>query len=156
MKGTILTSVLCCAALSVSTAATADEFQACGLLKTAPRIVAVQAANCAPIAAAFAAGKTHVDPVTNEGTRAAGIAIAAPLRGSEVIAALRRHQGIVLTADERAMEAQHHRLASAGLQVEITTAATFAALDAYQAELSGTSLLPVCGTGLKGDLSARS
>ena len=132
-----------------------DELAAAGLLKSTPRIVAVQAARCAPIAAAFAAGRDTVEPTRNLGTAAEGIAIARPLRGPAILAALRRYHGCVLTADEDELFAQHAQLAAAGFHVEITTAATFAAFDAHRTALTGSCVLPICGAGLKSGRKAR-
>lgn len=126
-----------------------SELRAAGLLQSTPRIVAVQAARCAPIATAFDAGRDTVEPTQNLGTAAEGIAIARPLRGVEILAALRAHQGCVLTADEAEIRARHAQLAAAGFHVEITTAATFAAFDAHRQALAGTTVLPICGAGIK-------
>jgi threonine synthase len=125
------------------------ELHAAGLLSDRPRIVAVQADQCAPIAAAFAAGREAVEPVRNLGTAAEGIAIAHPARGAEILAVLRAFDGCVLTAAENAIHDQHERLAAAGLHVEFTTAATFAAFAAHRDKLPGTSVLPICGAGIK-------
>lgn len=112
-----------------------------------PRIVAVQAAACAPVAKAFVAGALDVAPVRNEGTIAEGIAIAAPVRGREILAAVRATDGSVVTvADEEVLEAQAE-LATQGLYVEPTAAAPAAAV--RQLDSGSSVLLPLSGAGAK-------
>jgi len=63
-------------------------------------IIAVQAARCAPIAEAFAAHRDRVFPVIDQGTIAAGIAIAEPARGDEILAAVRATGGSFVTVTD--------------------------------------------------------
>ena len=124
-----------------------DELLRLGLIDQRPRIVAVQAAACAPLAAAFAAGADAAAPVTNTGTAADGIAIAAPPRARQVLAAVRRSGGSFVTVDEGQIAAAHAWLAGKGWPVEPTAAATVAGWRAVAAEreLDGTTVLPLCG-----------
>ena len=92
------------------------------------RIVAVQAAKCAPVAAAFARGSTHVDAVVDEGTIAAGIAIGAPVRGDEILEVVRASGGDVVTVTDDELLAARDELAVLGFEVEPTAAAPAAAL----------------------------
>ena len=125
------------------------ELAAAGHLERRPRLVAVQAERCAPIAAAFSIGKTDVTPIANEGTAAEGIAIAAPRRGAEILAAIRELDGYVLCASEESIRSEHQRLAKLGIHMELTSAATFAAFAAQREEFTATTVLPVCGAGVK-------
>jgi threonine synthase len=111
------------------------------------RLMAVQAAACAPIASAFAAGAGAVAPVTNEGTVAEGIAIAAPVRGAEVLAAVRATNGSVVTVTDDEVLAAQSALAAQGLFVEPTAAAPAAAVAYVEADASVA--IPLSGAGLK-------
>lgn len=91
-------------------------------------LVVVQAETCAPLARAFRAGDDHVIPVANEGTAAVGIAIAAPPRGDEILAAVRASGGSVITVNEDAIAAAAVVLARHGFDVEPTAAVPAAAL----------------------------
>ena len=91
-------------------------------------IIAVQAARCAPVAEAFAAGQEHVAPVIDQGTIAAGIAIAAPVRGDEVLAAVRATGGWFVTVTDEEISVAATQLAAEGFLVEPTGAAPAAAL----------------------------
>jgi threonine synthase len=92
------------------------------------RIVAVQAAACAPIAEAFAAGRDEVAPIRAGRTVADGIAIAAPARGTEVLRAVRASGGRVLRVGEDEIDAARRALAAQGEDVEPTAAVASAAV----------------------------
>ena len=97
-------------------------------LDTSSRIVAVQAEACAPIATAFSSSAQHVEPVVNQGTIAAGIAIAAPVRGDEILEAVRATGGTCVTVSDDDLRAAVEALRGHGFDVEPTAAAPFAAL----------------------------
>ena len=125
------------------------ELVGAGLVASAPRIVAVQAAGCAPLAAAWAAGAADVAPVATAPTVAEGIAIAAPPRGAAVLAAVRASGGTVVTVDDPAIAAARDRLARTGFSVEPTAAATWAGLGQARPDPGELVLAPLCGAGLK-------
>ncbi len=113
------------------------------------RIFAVQAANCAPIAAAFAAGEDDVSPYSGQPTAADGIAIAQPKRAAEVLAAIRASGGNVVVVEETTILPMQEKMQRAGWDVEPTTAATFAALELHGGAWQGQTLIPICGSGIK-------
>jgi threonine synthase len=113
------------------------------------RIVAVQAERCAPIARAYAADTANVAPVTNEGTAAEGIAIAAPARGAEVLAAVRATAGRVVTVTDDEAAAVGDELARQGLFVEPTAAAAAAGVLRLSDDEAVDAAVPLCGAGLK-------
>ena len=124
-----------------------------GLITKMPKILGVQAENCAPIFRALINGKEVVDPVKNFGTKAEGIAIADPKRGKQILEAIRKTNGYIITAkEEKILEAQK-LLAKKGLYVEVTTAATLAAYLEYikqNKEIANQDvIIPLCGAGLK-------
>jgi len=134
------------------------EFLELGLIDRYPKVVAVQAEGCAPIQQAHAIGASNVRAVTNQGTAAEGIAIAAPLRGNQILAALRELQAEIILAPESGLAAAKEQLARRGFFVETTTAATWAAYCAWNQSMRASStlpascrvVLPLCGAGLKG------
>ncbi|MET8753600.1 threonine synthase [Streptomyces sp. NPDC004667] len=123
----------------------------------APALIAVQAQAVSPLAAAFAAGAEDAEPVAQLPTLAEGIAIPAPPRARQILAAVRKSGGTFLTVpDDRLREAQRD-LARRGLFVEPTAAACWAAVgpDAPGDPLQGrTAVLPLCGAGAKTGLAA--
>jgi threonine synthase len=125
------------------------ELAAAGLVAAPCRIVAVQAAGCAPVAAAWAAGAGQVAPITGSPTVAEGIAIAAPPRGAAILAAVRASGGSVITVDDGATADARRHLAATGFFVEPTAAATWAGLEQARADAGEVLLAPLCGAGLK-------
>jgi threonine synthase len=131
------------------------ELLAAGLIDRLPRIVAVQAAGCAPLAAAMRSGAAAPGEVSGSGTVAEGIAIARPARGAQILAAVRDTGGDIVTVTDDQTRAACAELARSGLYVEPTSGVCWAAL---QAGLAGPLpepgpvphvVVPLCGTGLK-------
>ncbi|MFC6087259.1 pyridoxal-phosphate dependent enzyme [Sphaerisporangium aureirubrum] len=125
-----------------------------GLVDRIPRIVAVQAERCAPVAAAYASGATEVPPIRPGPTAAEGIAIAAPARGPRMLEIVRETGGMVITVSEDEIAAAHATLAARGLWVEPTGAVAYAAA---RRPMPGTApgeivVAPLCGSGLKASL----
>ncbi|HEY7127712.1 MAG TPA: pyridoxal-phosphate dependent enzyme [Ktedonobacterales bacterium] len=131
-----------------------------GLIERLPRMLAVQAEGCAPLARAFAAGERDAAPVVNIGTEAEGIAIAAPARHREILAAVRDTNGLILTVSDAAIEAARHDLARQGFYVEPTAAAPYAGLVEYvNGSMSGQLPIPheplFAGNPLRGEGTER-
>lgn len=117
---------------------------AAGRIPKAPRVVAVQAANCAPLAAAWRAGSAEPVAVAAEPTIAEGIAIAAPARGAEILAAVDEFA----TVTEEQLLAGRAELARKGWYVEDTAAVCWAAARAADGAW-GETVVPLSGAGLK-------
>jgi threonine synthase len=126
------------------------ELVRAGHLPRMPRLVAVQAEACAPIAAAFRAGDDEVRPVTGRPTVAEGIAVAAPARGTQCLDAVRSSGGIVVTVTEGDIAVARAELAAQGLYVEPTAAAVVAGVTAAGLGSGDRGVvLPLCGAGIK-------
>jgi len=117
------------------------ELLTTGLIAKMPRILAVQASNCAPLARAFREGATVAQPVVNEGTVAEGIAIAAPARSQQILAAVRETGGTIITVAETEIGEARGRLARQGLYVEPTAAVAYAGLLSYLRQPDDGSLV---------------
>ncbi|WP_422477291.1 pyridoxal-phosphate dependent enzyme [Pleomorphochaeta sp. DL1XJH-081] len=129
------------------------EFRQWGIIETYPKVVAVQAANCAPLAAAFLAGSLEIHQVPTAPTMAEGIASAAPARGSEILQMMKELGGSFVTVQENDILDARNALAKKGVYVELTSAANYAgylcALDSGLLDTQETTVLPFCGAGLK-------
>ncbi|MBC2399335.1 threonine synthase [Clostridium tetanomorphum] len=125
------------------------------LINKMPRIIAVQAEGCSPIYTAFKEGRYLVKETTNLGTVAEGIAIAAPMRGKQILEAIRDTKGEIIIAPEDKIVETRNYLAKKGFYVEPTTAATFAGFFNYNKEnnhnFKEKVIIPLCGAGLKAD-----
>ncbi|MFD9305577.1 threonine synthase [Streptomyces sp. NPDC060048] len=122
-----------------------------------PALIAVQSAAVAPLASAFHAGAEEAGPVPQLPTVAEGIAIPAPPRARQILAAVRKSGGTFLTvADDRVRAAQLD-LARRGLFVEPTAAACWAAVGPGAPDnplRERTAVLPLCGAGAKSGVAA--
>lgn len=125
------------------------ELMANGQIARMPRLYAVQAASCAPLAAAFNnASSPEILP-----TIADGIASAHPVRIGMIVDAVRQSGGQVVTVSEAEIKTALSNLLSLGWYVEPTTAAGAAGLtkllDAGTIQPDETTVLILTGHGLK-------
>jgi threonine synthase len=129
------------------------ELMRAGEVERLPRIYAVQAANCAPFAAALRQGADHAVPFTPFPTVADGIASVHPVRVKEVLSAISESGGALVTVSEEEIKDGLRGLLSNGLFVEPTSASVGAALTKLQAGgalTAGERVIAVLtGSGLK-------
>jgi len=129
------------------------ELLANGEIARMPRIFGVQAANCAPYHAAYAAGVEHLVPTEIHPTVAEGIASSKPTRVREVLQAVRGSAGAIVAVSEEEIAAALAALARQGLYVEPTSAAAGAGLTRLLAAgtiaADQTTVLVLTGSGLK-------
>jgi threonine synthase len=105
-----------------------DALERVGEISRRPRLFAVQAANCAAFAAAWAAGQDAFVPFAASPTIADGIATQRPVRIAEVLTALRRSGGRAVAVAEERIGPALTALGHLGLFVEPTAATAAAAL----------------------------
>lgn len=119
-----------------------------------PRLFAVQAAGCAPVVEAFAAGRDETQPFPAASTVAAGLRVPAPKAGFLILRALRATGGgAVAVSDEDILRTADDLRRSEGLNFCPEGAAAIAAL----VDIAGRGWLDGCrevvvvntGTGLK-------
>lgn len=119
----------------------------------AGQLQALQSEYCDPLLKARELGLDAPVSIDVKPTIAEGIAIGKPLRGSELLEMMKKHDITVVAAPEDKILAARAKIARAGLYIEHTTAANFAAWDHY-CELYGPStdvLITLCGAGIKSD-----
>ncbi len=102
------------------------QLQPGGNLTQLPRLFAIQPAACAPLDVAFRAGLNDTPPIQPEPTIAEGTSIAAPVRGREVLAAIRHSGGQTVAVSEAEIVDAFHALARHGLYAEPTSAVAVA------------------------------
>lgn len=127
------------------------ELHGAGLIDRLPRLIGVQANECAPLSAAFAAGTDDVPGIEPGKTRAEGIAIAAPIRGRQILAAVRSSGGMIVSVSENEILAAATAMGRQGHFIEPTAAATIAGARDLICELpAGETIVTVfTGHGLK-------
>ena len=130
-----------------------DGLERSGEITGRPRLFAVQAANCAAFAAAWAAGEDRLVPFTTAPTVADGIATPKPVRAAEVLLALRRSKGGVVAVAEQDIAPALATLGRLGLFVEPTAATAGAALTRLMHDGTirpdQTTVVVLTGSGLK-------
>ncbi|WP_147534374.1 threonine synthase [Bacillus marasmi] len=119
------------------------------LIEVMPKIIAVQAANCAPLVRAYENGDELAKPVTNQGTLAEGIAIAAPARSKQILEAVRDTKGTFIDIQEVEILSARSKLSEKGFYVEVTTAANYAGYLKYNKSPQEKIVIPLCGAGIK-------
>lgn len=124
-----------------------------GWVERVPRIHAVQAEACAPIAQALKEGLSFPKEVELGETVAEGVRIPRPERGREILAAVRASRGEGLSVSEDEILRAQRELARDGLYVEPTGAVAPAALiKLWETEVirpGEVVVVPLTGFGLK-------
>jgi threonine synthase len=119
-----------------------------------PRMVAVQAAGCAPMVKAYEDGVEHAEVWQNAHTVAAGIRVPAAIGDFLILRAVRDSGGFAIAVEDDAIEAARREVATQeGLLLCPEGAATYAAykdaLAAGRVHKDETAVLYNCATGLK-------
>ena len=129
------------------------ELKRRGEIDRLPKLFAVQAANCAPLYAAFKAGADEAVPTDVATTVAEGIASSKPTRLREVVLAVRNSGGSIVAVSEDEIVSALGALARQGLYVEPTSAAAAAGLrQLFKSKAivpEQKTVLVLTGTGLK-------
>ncbi|MGH7564540.1 MAG: threonine synthase, partial [Gemmatimonadota bacterium] len=132
-----------------------EEMEALGAIDASrPRMVAVQAAGCAPIVAAFEAGREKADPVTEPHTVASGLRVPSTIGDFLMLDILRRSDGTAVAVTDAELLAGARRLArEEGILAGPEAGAAVAALPELMrwgtVESDETVVLMVTGHGLK-------
>jgi threonine synthase len=120
-----------------------------GIISKLPKIIAVQAANCAPLATVFRGeSECRLTP-----TLAEGIAIAQPIRGEQILECVLNSNGTFITVNEDEIIAAWKLCTQQGFYIEPTSAATIAGALQYTEGYSGTIATLFSGHGLKSTTS---
>lgn len=123
------------------------ELHEAGVIGRIPKICAVQASNCAPLAAAFFAGSDEAIRADPSETLAEGIAIANPIRARQILQAVRESQGKFITVSETEIRDTLIEMGESGYFIEPTAAATIAGAKVLAREVPGEAALVTTFTG---------
>lgn len=132
-----------------------DELEAIGWIGSKrPKMIAVQAAGCAPIVKAWEEGEEHAPLWEDAWTAAAGIRVPIAVGDFLILRAVRESQGFAVAVEEKAIfDAWREVGQSEGLLLCPEGAATYAAyrqsLDDGRIDRSDRVVLFNCATGLK-------
>lgn len=126
------------------------EMMQAGYIDRLPVLIGVQAAGCAPIAAAYRAGQEKVVSITDSRTIAHSISNPDPPAGNLVLKLVRENNGCLTTVtDDEMLQAQKYLANKEGIFVQPESATTLAAFFKHRKRFRGTSVLILTGQGLK-------
>jgi threonine synthase len=119
-------------------------------VKRMPRLVGIQSASCAPLYHGFRRGLEEPLPIEKRETVAEGIAIANPVRGMQILEAIRETEGEILIVTEKEIMAAMVEMGKKGHFIEPTSAATVAGLKKYLKKTRKEMIVStLTGMGLK-------
>ncbi len=121
-----------------------------GLIPRIPKIIGVQAAECAPLFKAYE--NQYKEPAsTVEGkTSAEGVQISTPYHGKNVLRVVKESGGSFVAVGEQEIAAGQQQLAKLGIHVELTSALVWNALEQIHQEYPEPIVCILTGHGLKG------
>ena len=114
-------------------------------------MVGIQSSACAPLYRAFKKGLEDIRPIEKKETVAEGIAIARPVRGRQILEAIRETGGEMMTVTEKEIQVALEEMGRKGYFIEPTSAATIAGLKRYlkRKEKKDIVVSTLTGMGLK-------
>ncbi len=102
-----------------------------GIVDRIPKLIGIQAENCAPLAKAFKENLSDFLKIVKKETIAEGISIAAPVRGEHILKAAKMSRGEFYTVSETEIKEALKCLCKKGFYIEPTSAATIAGISKY-------------------------
>jgi threonine synthase len=108
-----------------------NELMEAGMIREIPKIVGVQSSHCAPLAKAFREGLKDIPKIQAQDTLAEGIAIAEPVRGKQVLEAVKKSGGAFLSVNDEEVKRSLRFASGKGFYLEPTAAATLAGVSQY-------------------------
>ncbi|MGB9697984.1 MAG: threonine synthase [Thermodesulfobacteriota bacterium] len=128
-----------------------QDLRQAGLIAKIPRLIGIQAASCAPLYLAWRENSPDLPSITKKETLAEGIAIAAPVRGKQILQAIKESSGEIMMVEEAEIKAALIDVSRRGFYIEPTAAATIAGVYKYIPHaLPGETIVSLfSGHGLK-------
>jgi threonine synthase len=96
-----------------------------------PKIIAVQSENCAPLYQAFQGNLEEIPSIHKKETIAEGIAIANPVRGKQIVEAVKNSEGHFIIVSDGEIKKSLKETGQKGHCIEPTAAATIAGVKYY-------------------------
>jgi len=125
------------------------ELQQEDIIDKLPKIIGVQAENCAPLANAWKNNSTFISHKTPKQTIAEGIAITNPVRANDILHSIKETNGDMITVTEKEILHALYHIHRKGYYIEPTSAVALAALKKLHVRKNHVVVLPLTGHGLK-------
>lgn len=124
-----------------------SELKQANIIADLPRLIAVQASNCAPLHEAFRTQSDEIPRIKAGNTIAEGIAVAEPVRGRQIIEAVRNSGGDIIAVGEDEIKDALAEMWHMGFFIEPTASATIAGLTRYLDQASRDEMVVSTFTG---------
>jgi len=123
------------------------ELMVSGIINHLPKVIAVQAENCAPLCEMFNNNLDNIPSIYVSSTMAEGIAVAKPIRGLQIVDAVRHSRGHFITVNDNEISQSLQEMSHQGFSIEPTAAATIAGLEKYLIETKRDESIITAFTG---------
>ncbi|MGB9721437.1 MAG: threonine synthase [bacterium] len=101
------------------------------IINEMPKLVGVQSNNCAPLFLMLKKNINTLPKITARQTIAEGIAVGKPTRANQIISAIRKTKGFIITVSDSEIKNAHKEMRLSGLYIEPTSAAVVAGIKKY-------------------------
>ncbi len=108
-----------------------NDLRSAGIIDKIPRLIGVQAENCAPLVKGFKENATEIPGIQKKKTIAEGIAVATPIRGKQILDAVRQTGGDMIAVSETEIRQSLKEMCTKGHYIEPTSAAVIAGVNKY-------------------------
>lgn len=125
------------------------ELQRDHIIHKIPKIIGVQAENCAPLQYVLKMDNTLNNYNRTKETIAEGIAISNPVRINDIIHAVKETNGDIITVKEQEILNALHDVFRKGYYIEPTSAVAIAGFKKYSIRKNEVVVIPLTGHGLK-------
>lgn len=126
------------------------DLQKTGFIGKLPKLIGVQAKFCSPLVSKFHQSSVPTDQDPHQQTMAEGIAIAKPVRGEEILAAIRETDGDLISVSELEIQTALFTAFRSGFYIEPTSATVLAAVHKLDVENEEPTIVTAfSGHGLK-------
>jgi threonine synthase len=125
------------------------ELQREKLIDTLPKIIGIQAENCAPLVTIWKNNSDTFENITTKETIAEGIAIADPVRFKDILFVIKETNGDLITVKEKEIKEALDQTLKKGYYIEPTSAVAIAGFKKYHARRNELIVVPLTGHGLK-------
>jgi len=122
-----------------------------GITSQIPKLIAIQSDRCSPLYRAFKDKLDEIPDIVTGPTLAEGIAIAKPIRGWQIIDAVKETRGYFIAVSDSELKVSLEDICKKGFYIEPTSAATVAGISKYlqQSGSHETVVSVFTGHGLK-------
>jgi len=118
-----------------------------GIIENIPKIIAVQSANCAPLYRMFKENLKKIPKTEKKPSLAEGIAVAEPIRGEQIVEAVKTTKGDFITVDDSEIERSLKEICGKGYYIEPTSASTTAGITQYLQKSDSDEIIVSAFTG---------